>query len=659
MRNERIIYLIMKEDNYITAKQISEIMGISRKLVVQSIQEIKDELPEYGALLEVKKGRGYRIQIHDKTNFDAHFQIPLTQNMIKTQTSDSHSERVIFLCRKLLSQEKPITISSLAAQMYLSKGAIEEDLKQAYELLADYQLSVEAWQNKGLIVIGEEKNKRFAITDLIGVYYNFYLLKEVDPDYWRWIACENDEASKIRHLIYDVLQSCHIRIKDINVQRITAYLIVMRHRCSAWYPLYLTDEEKVEMRTWPEIQYVHLLFDQLVKENPDFCVDEDERGIVAQLLRISQETAGTSGFLSSPELCSRGYQVIHAIEEHPVNPWIRMLITIETLHGALINLICKALFRKQWNLPENGHFINQITAIVVLNSPICYYAACKLATLVKEEIHYSFSVEEITKLVQIIYHECEQIEIPHRQLKMLTHCENGMDMAELMIQRWNRLFGDFIESNQAVELYEVRELARKNYDCILLLTLDFAYKETIPPFFTAFIPDKDDISQFINDYILPCYELEFYLPDKEKISLHEHSAFKSEAQFIHQLAYKVCLQIKEGKLLEKQLKQDFLSSFLVLNEEVIVLLGDQEIVKKEIFQIHRFKHAIRWKGRTVKTICFAVLALDNPVRMKLLEILCRKLSAGRILSRYEVKSKALIEAMEHAVRAELKINLIR
>ena len=177
MRNERIIYLILKEDNYITAKQISEIMGLSRKLIVQSIQEIKDELPEYGARLEVKKGRGYRIQIHDKMNFDAHFQIPLTQNMIKTQTSDSHSERVIFLCRKLLSQEKPITISSLAAQMYLSKGAIEEDLKQAYELLADYQLSVEAWQNKGLIVIGEEKNKRLAITDLIGVYYNFYLLK--------------------------------------------------------------------------------------------------------------------------------------------------------------------------------------------------------------------------------------------------------------------------------------------------------------------------------------------------------------------------------------------------------------------------------------------------------------------------------------------------
>ena len=44
MRNERIIYLILKEDNYITAKQISEIMGLSRKLIVQSIQEIKDEL---------------------------------------------------------------------------------------------------------------------------------------------------------------------------------------------------------------------------------------------------------------------------------------------------------------------------------------------------------------------------------------------------------------------------------------------------------------------------------------------------------------------------------------------------------------------------------------------------------------------------------------
>ena len=110
-------------------------------------------------------------------------------------------------------------------------------------------------------------------------------------------------------------------------------------------------------------------------------------------------------------------------------------------------------------------------------------------------------------------------------------------------------FGEFIESNQAVELYEVRELARKNYDCILLLTLDFAYKETIPPFFTAFIPNKDDISQFINDYILPCYELESYLPDQEKISFHEHSAFKSEAQFIHQLANKVCPQTGQGNFL--------------------------------------------------------------------------------------------------------------
>lgn len=77
MRNERIINLILKEENYITANQISEKMGISRKLIIQSIQEIKEELPAYGAQLEVKKGLGYPILIHNKSNFDIDCQVRL------------------------------------------------------------------------------------------------------------------------------------------------------------------------------------------------------------------------------------------------------------------------------------------------------------------------------------------------------------------------------------------------------------------------------------------------------------------------------------------------------------------------------------------------------------------------------------------------------
>ena len=658
MRNERIINLILKEQNYITANQISEKMGISRKLIIQSIQEIKEELPAYGAQLEVKKGLGYHILIHDKSNFDAHFKIPLTQNMITTHTSDSHSERVIFLCRKLLSQERPITISSLASQLYLSKSAIEDDLKQVYELLSDYQLSVEAWKNKGLIVVGEEKNKRIAITDLIGLYYNFYLLKEVDTDYWRWIACENDEATKIRHIIYDVLQNCHVQIKDISVQRITAYLIVMRHRCLAWYPLFLTEKEKRQMGNWPQIKLVEHLFYCLEKENSDFYVAEDEKWVVAQLFYVSQEMSENAAFVYSQELMNKRELIMNEVEKYAELNFPNLMRKGETLRKAVKRLIDKALFRKQWNLPETCHFINQSTDIAILNSPVCYYIARKLASQIENEIQYQISVEEITKLAQVIYNECERLKIPHRKLKMLTYCENGLDMAALMIERWNRYFGEFIESNQPVELYEVRKLAAQDYDCILILALDFAYKETIPPFFTSFIPNDDVIQQFIDQHILACYELEAALPQQDQITLHEHKTFKNESQFIHQLANKVCSQTRQSQQLEQQLKEDFLTPFLILNEEVILLFGDYAIVKKEVFQIHQFKHAVRWKGRTVKTLCFAVLSFENLPKLKILEILYRKLGCGRIVLRQPIKDKNRIEAMNQAIKQELKLKLI-
>ena len=134
-------------------------------------------------------------------------------------------------------------------------------------------------------------------------------------------------------------------------------------------------------------------------------------------------------------------------------------------------------------------------------------------------------------------------------------------MAALMIERWNRYFGEFIESNQPVELYEVRKLAAQDYDCILILALDFAYKETIPPFFTSFIPNDDVIQQFIDQHILACYELEAALPQQDQITLHEHKTFKNESQFIHQLANKVCSQTRQSQQLEQQLKEDFLYLF--------------------------------------------------------------------------------------------------
>lgn len=77
MRNERIINLILKEQNYITANQISEKRRISRNLIMQSIQEIKEELPAYGAQLEAKQGWGYPSLMHDKSNFDIDCQVRL------------------------------------------------------------------------------------------------------------------------------------------------------------------------------------------------------------------------------------------------------------------------------------------------------------------------------------------------------------------------------------------------------------------------------------------------------------------------------------------------------------------------------------------------------------------------------------------------------
>lgn len=163
--NERlkgIIRILKDTQDYITSKQLAWIKWIfSVRTIKSTLKGLKMELTAYGAVLEIKRGVGYRLHILNEEAF-----LPI-KNRIQSESPrqfpHTQKERSIYIIRKLLSLDYPIKLDDLADELYVSRNTISLDIKEVKRLLHNYHLIIVQSNNNGIIVEGSEIQKRICI----------------------------------------------------------------------------------------------------------------------------------------------------------------------------------------------------------------------------------------------------------------------------------------------------------------------------------------------------------------------------------------------------------------------------------------------------------------------------------------------------------------
>jgi transcriptional antiterminator len=167
-RTLEIISLLSGSLEYVSVKDIARKLNVSARTIRSDIEKLESNINECFSTDEVciekKSGSGIRLKVKASDfNFDR-----LGLNSLAADKAQmDNSTRRIEIMNMLINSNEELTTQFLADQFYVSKSIILKDLDWINIWLKQYNLGVEKRQNKGVYIMGGEKDMRNAIAAIL------------------------------------------------------------------------------------------------------------------------------------------------------------------------------------------------------------------------------------------------------------------------------------------------------------------------------------------------------------------------------------------------------------------------------------------------------------------------------------------------------------
>ncbi|WP_051107688.1 BglG family transcription antiterminator [Paenibacillus fonticola] len=160
-RQRRIVELLFNQQNEITAADIADKIGTSTRTIHRELLDIEPVLAASGITLHKKSGIGIKIEADsDKLEL---FRQKL--NLSVPAEYSSEERKVLILC-KLLEDDEPMKLFTLAHELNVTMPTISSDLDQLEDTIEQQQLTLIRRRGYGVELTGTEQAKRQMISML-------------------------------------------------------------------------------------------------------------------------------------------------------------------------------------------------------------------------------------------------------------------------------------------------------------------------------------------------------------------------------------------------------------------------------------------------------------------------------------------------------------
>ncbi|WP_239705320.1 BglG family transcription antiterminator [Mammaliicoccus sp. R-M63] len=204
-REKSVLKLLSERlHSFLTIHDIAQTLGISSRTVHREMKRVEKTLENYHLSLSRVPKLGLRIE-GDPDDIDQFMQALNEQDTIDL----SDEERKVIILYNLIQSKDPVKLYSLANEIGASTRTLNKILEQLEPELTLFDLSIERKRGEGLLLIGEEVNKRQLLARI--------MLEKLDSDSVYSVVED--------HFVYHSLNETHLQgIVDIdrlfNVERL-------------------------------------------------------------------------------------------------------------------------------------------------------------------------------------------------------------------------------------------------------------------------------------------------------------------------------------------------------------------------------------------------------------------------------------------------------
>ena len=589
-----IQYLTKDKEQFVTSKELAAHMGCSDRTIRTYYKTLVEKLDNHSGLdLISKQGYGYKLDILDDDAYaDFLEENHINDHHFNYQSVTDINDRYNFLLNKLLFEQNEIYFDDLADELFVSRSTLSSDFKKIREKFKPYHLKIESKANKGVYVMGQERDKRRFIMDyFIDSGFINTMHSYVDNE----LLNQRISFEELTIIVLDECREGGLKLSDFVIQNLVIHIALAIRRITEGFRISKVSDDEVVLRGLAERRVAENILKRVsVSTGIHFPIEE----VDYITLHLVSKGHGNSCHISEVLQEQIRQELIDSISQ--INPSVKN--DFQLIEGLLAHLSTMYI-----RLQGKVVMENPLTAEIQANYRDMYQLAERVVSNMPTFSPYTLSPNEIA-YIALHFMAAKERYKEQRKYNVLVICATGYGSAQMLKSRIENELGNLVSITDVIGYYEINDEKLKGIDFIVS-SIDLSNLMFNIPVFT--------VSVFLNDEELKDIKQGIAHLNTSMANVEDHQAelsvkdvfddyFSDDYFFLMSDATKEdvlkklaeSISVNENDQFEKRLldmmKQREAMSSIVFGENIAVPHPLKAVGSKHHFAVAIVKNGVKW-----------------------------------------------------------------
>ena len=482
---EIIQFLFEHREDYMSSQKIADACHASSKTIRKYIDILNDHLKDYDAMIEMKKGSGFKLKITNKKFYTFLEQIREQEYIMddSTQIVDA-SDRERFIVNILLLENRQVTIDELADELFVSHSTISSVIKQIKQKIEPYDLNLSYDFDGNIVISGEELNKRRFILSY------FFASRQEEHYLGKNLFEFQDNGFSVETIFIIVLELCRefdIQLSDFVLQNLVLHIALAIKRNEKGFTIN-------QLEITQQIDYTKELFvaekivdsiEQLI----DIKFSDDEANYIALHLKSKSSNQEIIKRRETIDHQSLHVQIVKALLEIKKRNAFEFSLTQQLVKGIETHfepLLTRLSLDIELKNPLLDEIKEKYSEVFLLTKE----AFSKLPILAR----YQVDDHEIAYISLHVLAAIERYK-QYQKVNVIVICATGLGSAQMLKSRLENTFSTNMNIVDVISYYQINDEMLQNID-LIITTLDISTSfYSVPVVKVSVFLNKSDIEK--------------------------------------------------------------------------------------------------------------------------------------------------------------------
>ncbi|WLR52512.1 BglG family transcription antiterminator [Bacillus tianshenii] len=465
--------LIQAEEEYVSIKQLTETLGVSRRTLYYDFEKINSWLSDHQLKPISRVARkGLYLEKETKQRVSQ-----LINHVDDWQYNYTKNERQLLMIIEILTSKTEVFTTNLTDLTKVSRGTIASDLKELKEMLSEmFNLTLAFHRFKGYKVSGREFDQRKAFTHSLDQLLVQWEWKEILEKFPTLFHPQDDkelikERQQILSMISASEQSLGIELTSEMLSWLALQLLILKQRVQAGHPIVIDDDEKEALKDTQEYQAAEELLTQF-KERAKITIPADEVYFITIHLLGAKVNYSNFDMDKNREM-KRLKQVVLLMVNDFENYACIMFKEKKELVRTLFMHVKPAYYRIKYGVTKS----NNVADSVSMKYPEIFKLTEKVVEHLEKLLHQRVSKSEIAYIAMHFGGWMKREgKTPLPRTRAIIVCENGIGTSAILRGQLEHL----LSTVDIVDNISLRQYQQKNYDVDVIFSTSPIKENHVP-----------------------------------------------------------------------------------------------------------------------------------------------------------------------------------